>query len=138
ASTPQLGLDGWTTLGGAAPRAIDSSGHGFPLQGTPLAAAGPGGWVPTLIAPLGVVALEHPADGTVNTLNAAPAGPGVDVRWASDRVVYLSAGSPSVALVSARQADQQQQLALGSGFESAHLVATSGRWVLIESDDGQH
>lgn len=137
-AVPSLGTDGWTTTVGAHPKALDATGNVYPLQGTPLAHAGMDGWVPTLIEPLGIVALEHPFDGTVNSLNAPPAGSTPDVRWAGDRVVYLTAGSPSMELVSARQADQQQQLSLGAGFEAAHLVATSGNYVLVESDDGRH
>jgi hypothetical protein len=137
-ATPSLGTDGWIVTAGAQAKAIDAEGNLYPLQGTPLNRAGMDGWVPTLIQPLGIVALEHPFDGTVNTLNAPPAGSTPDVRWAGDRVVYLTPGSPAMQLVSARQAGQQQQLALGAGFEEAHLVATSGQFVLIASDDGSH
>ncbi len=128
---PRLGAEGWTIAGSAA---FGPDGQRYALHGVPLAEAGAGGWVPTLLQPLQVVALEHPADGTLTPFDEAPASTPVDLRWSGARVVFVAAGSPSAQLAFAAPGSPEDQLALGSGFESARLVSTAGRFVLVEGD----
>ncbi len=136
-AAPVLGADGWSTVAASPAFALGPDGQHFALQGQPLGPAGPGGWVPTLLQPLAVVALERPADGTVLALDATPASFPVDLRWLDDRVVYVAQGSPTAVLVSAAPGEGETQLPLGAGFETARLVDASAGRVLVQGGDGE-